>query len=152
MQLFRIHACLCERTRLRIVNLLMEGPLCVRQLQEVLGEPQVKVTKHLAYLKAHGLVSAWQEANWRVQAIVDAPSPALAEQLACLRRCAEEDKELRRDLARLRELRPRIEAAGPPACRRGGTGRAERKKKVEMRAEVAPAAISGTVVNLYSLP
>ncbi|WP_084442228.1 metalloregulator ArsR/SmtB family transcription factor [Termitidicoccus mucosus] len=152
MQLSRIYECLCERTRLRIVNLLMDGPLCVRHLQEALGEPQVKVTKHLAYLKARGLVSARQEANWRVQAITDTPSPALAEHLDCLRRCAREDEELRRDLARLRELRPQIEVGGPAACRRDGRGRVARKKKVETHADVAVAAIPDTVVNLYSLP
>lgn len=85
-------------------------------------------------------------------AITDTPSPALAEHLDCLRRCAREDEELRRDLARLRELRPQIEVGGPAACRRDGRGRVARKKKVETHADVAVAAIPDTVVNLYSLP
>jgi len=33
-------------------KLLLHGPLCVCHFQKVLGEPQVKVSKHLAYLKS----------------------------------------------------------------------------------------------------
>ena len=54
--LVQIYECLCDRTRLRILHLLGQGPLCVCHFQEVLGEAQVKVSKHLAYLRARALV------------------------------------------------------------------------------------------------
>ncbi len=66
MELVRIYQCLCDRTRLRILNLLLQGPLCVCHLQRTLREPQAKVSKHLRYLKARGLVEASKAGNWRI--------------------------------------------------------------------------------------
>ena len=69
MGLIQIYQCLCDLTRLRILNLLTEGELCVCHFQEILSEPQVKVSKHLAYLKARGLVVARKEANWMIYSL-----------------------------------------------------------------------------------
>jgi DNA-binding transcriptional ArsR family regulator len=54
MKLVSIYECLCDATRLRLLNLLLQGPLCVCHLQAVLGESQVKISKHLSYLRARG--------------------------------------------------------------------------------------------------
>ena len=51
-QFFRV---LADRTRLRIVNLLARGPLCVCNIQHVLGQPQSSVSRHLGLLRASGL-------------------------------------------------------------------------------------------------
>jgi ArsR family transcriptional regulator len=48
---------LADRTRLRLINLLVRGTLCVCDLQRILGEPQSTVSRHLAYLKAAGLIT-----------------------------------------------------------------------------------------------
>ena len=45
-----------DRTRLRILHLLRGGELCVCDLVEVLGVPQPKASRHLAYLRKAGLV------------------------------------------------------------------------------------------------
>jgi len=116
MDLIRICQCLCDRTRLRLLNLLLHGPLCVCHFQKVLGEPQVKVSKHLAYLKSHGLVDATREANWRVYRLVAKPTPALKANLACLQDCATEDKIFQRDTARLNKLRAKLGAGRPLCC------------------------------------
>lgn len=58
MKLVQIHRCLGDETRLRILHLLTRGPLCVCHFQEVLRLPQVAVSKHLAYLRENGLVTA----------------------------------------------------------------------------------------------
>ena len=91
MDLVRIYECLCDRTRLRLLALLGGGPLCVCHLQEILGEPQVKVSKHLAYLKERGLVEASREGNWMVYSLPAKPPRELAANLACSRRCAPRD-------------------------------------------------------------
>lgn len=52
-QLFRA---LGERTRLRIVNLLARGSLCVCDIQRILEQPQSSVSRHLALLKSAGLI------------------------------------------------------------------------------------------------
>ncbi len=47
---------LADTTRLRIVNLLLHGELCVCDIQRVLGASQPNVSRHLTYLKNSGLV------------------------------------------------------------------------------------------------
>lgn len=114
MDLVRIYECLCDRTRLRLLALLGGGPLCVCHLQEVLGEPQVKVSKHLAYLKERGLVQARREGNWMVYALPAKPPHELAANLACLQDCTAEDPVFRRDAVKLGKLRsasPRAQAS-----------------------------------------
>ncbi len=100
--LCQVYRCLCDRTRLRILNLLGEGALCVCHLQEVLGEPQVKVSKHLSYLKSHGLVACERRANWMIYRIAERPNRVLEENLRCLQDLRGETAVFKADLARLR--------------------------------------------------
>src|ERR1700690_612973 len=125
MKLVQIYQCLCDQTRLRILNLLGLGELCVCHIQEILGEPQVKVSKHLAYLRAHGLVVATREANWMVYRLPGRPSGELAANLACLQDCAREDPVFRADAGRLRKLMRRFAETSPICC--APEGRAARR-------------------------
>lgn len=106
MKLVQIYQCLCDETRLRLLNLLLRGPLCVCHLQSVLGESQVKISKHLGYLKARGLVTARRSGNWMIHSLPAerARSAELKANLACLQDCAAENAVFRRDLARLGKL------------------------------------------------
>ena len=52
----RVFRGLSDGTRLRILNLLMHGELCVCDIQYVLDSPQPNVSRHLTYLKHSGLV------------------------------------------------------------------------------------------------
>jgi len=117
VELIQIYECFCDRTRLRILNLLCRGPLCVCHVQEILGEPQVKVSKHLAYLKAHGMVTVKREANWRVYSLVSTPPRVLQSNLACLQDCAQEDKIFQRDRQKLHKLRDNLGDDSPVCCR-----------------------------------
>jgi ArsR family transcriptional regulator, arsenate/arsenite/antimonite-responsive transcriptional repressor len=99
--LVKIYQCLCDRTRLRILNVLAQGPLCVCHFQSALGEPQVKVSKHLAYLRARGMVRWRRKGNWVIYSLPARMPRELAANLACLQDCANEDPVFRRDLARL---------------------------------------------------
>jgi ArsR family transcriptional regulator, arsenate/arsenite/antimonite-responsive transcriptional repressor len=116
MDLIKIYECLCEKTRLRIVNLLIQGPLCVCHIQKILKEPQVKISKHLGYLKTHGLVDVRREANWRIYSLVAKPTKALEANLACLQDCAGEDKIFRRDLEKLKVLRCDFDGGSSACC------------------------------------
>ena len=103
MELVTLYECLCDLTRLRMLNLLQKGPLCVCHIQEVLAEPQVKISKHLGYLKTRGLVTARREGNWMIYALPaekDRPA-ALSAHLACLQDSSIEKPIFKRDLARL---------------------------------------------------
>lgn len=106
MKLVQIYECLCDATRLRLLNLLLQGPLCVCHLQSVLGESQVKISKHLGYLKTRGLVTASRQGNWMIYALPTPAdrSPELEANLACLQDCVQENAALKRDLAKLKKL------------------------------------------------
>lgn len=53
-----------DPTRLRILNLLAAGELCVCYFVEILGDPQPKVSRHLAYLRHAGVVDARRDGKW----------------------------------------------------------------------------------------
>jgi ArsR family transcriptional regulator len=113
MDLVSIYECLCDRTRLRILHLLAQQPLCVCHFQDLLGEPQVKISKHLAYLRKRGMVESSREGNWMVYRLPAKPSPELARNLACLQDCAAENKTFKQDLTRLRKSAKAIAECGP---------------------------------------
>lgn len=85
--LIQIYECLCDETRLRILNLLNDGPLCVCHLQEILDEPQVKVSKHLAYLKSKDIVRARRHRNMMIYHLPIEGNEQLEVNLLCLREC-----------------------------------------------------------------
>lgn len=104
MNLVLIHECLCDRTRLRIIHLLLHGPLCVCHLQKILGEPQVKISRHLAYLRRRNMVEVERRGQWMIYQLPVRRDPVLSAQLACLQDCAGEEKVFRGDLERLMKL------------------------------------------------
>lgn len=116
MKLIEIYQCLCDPTRLRILHLLQDGELCVCHFQEILGEPQVKISKHLAYLRTHGLVEARKEANWMIYGLPAKRSAQLTANLACLQDCVSEDPVFRRDAARRAKLADKFAASSPVCC------------------------------------
>ena len=105
MSLIQIYRCLCDETRLRILHLLTRGPLCVCHFQEILKTPQVAVSKHLAYLRAHQLVVARRHQKWMIYRLPHPPSPELDLQLRCLQDCVQSHPVFRQDLKRLQNLK-----------------------------------------------
>ena len=55
---------LADRTRLRLLNLVSAGEVCVCFFVEVLNEPQPKISRHLGVLRNAGLVAARREGKW----------------------------------------------------------------------------------------
>lgn len=108
MELIKIYECLRERTRLRILNLLCSGPLCVCHIQDILEEPQVKVSRHLSYLKTRGLAAVRRDANRMIYSLPAKRSRELEMNLACLQDCASEDNLIKRDNARLTKILNRL--------------------------------------------
>jgi ArsR family transcriptional regulator len=60
-QLFKT---LSDPTRLRLLNLLAQGEVCVCDLHGTLGIDQPKVSRHLAQMKCAGLVAARRNGKW----------------------------------------------------------------------------------------
>ena len=117
MNLIQIYQCFCDRTRLRILHLLTRSPLCVCHFQEILGEPQVKISKHLGYLRSRGMVTPTRDQNWMIYSLPKKQSRELETNLKCLRDCVRSDPVFARDLGKLALLRERCcEPAAVFAC------------------------------------
>jgi ArsR family transcriptional regulator len=99
--LIRIYECLCDETRLRILHLLSHQPLCVCHFQAILNAPQVRISKHLAYLRERALVETRREGAWIVYSLPQNPSRELAENMRCLQDCCLEQAIFTADLRRM---------------------------------------------------
>ena len=105
MKLVQIYRCFCDETRLRILHLLTQGPLCVCHFQDILKEPQVAISKHLAYLRANGLVAAQRHEKWMIYQLPRKVPSELDLQLRCLQDCVQSNPVYREDLKRLKKVR-----------------------------------------------
>lgn len=63
-QLEETFKALADRTRLRILALLGNNEVCVCHIHDSLGLPQPTVSRHLAYLRRTGLVTARRDGVW----------------------------------------------------------------------------------------
>ena len=112
MRLIEIYQCLCDETRLRILHLLTQKPLCVCHFQSILDLPQVAVSKHLAYLKQRGMVEATRHEQWMIYRLPRKGSEALELQLRCLQDCVQSQPVFREDLRRLKRFGCECDWAG----------------------------------------
>ncbi|WFB35531.1 metalloregulator ArsR/SmtB family transcription factor [Kiritimatiellota bacterium B12222] len=103
-KLLAVYKCLCDETRLRILNLLQVSPLCVCHIQHVLDISQVNVSRHLAYLKKHDLVETTRVQNWTIYTLPQDPSPELALNLACLQDLVQTEEIFKQDRNNLSTL------------------------------------------------
>lgn len=94
-----------DPTRTRILKLLETRPLCVCQVQSVLGLAPSTISKHLSLLRHAGLVEDRRDGKWIEYALVRrSHNPHAPGVLALLRRELGDDPVLETDLARLREV------------------------------------------------
>ena len=91
---------LAHPVRIRLLEILVEGPRSVHELQEVLGLDQPIVSQHLAVLRAKNVVEARKEGSGVHYAVRDA---SLRELLAVARKIF--DHHLIGTQTMLRELR-----------------------------------------------
>src|SRR5687767_14718404 len=68
---------LADRTRLRIIGLLVNGEICVCHIHDSLGIPQPMASRHLAYLRRTGLVEARKDGLWVHYRLADLSDPVL---------------------------------------------------------------------------
>jgi ArsR family transcriptional regulator len=83
-QMAALFLSLADGTRLRLLNLMRNGEVCVSSFTEILGQSQPKISRHLAYLRGAGLVEARREGKWMhysVAAGLDEKSRLLLDEL-----------------------------------------------------------------------
>jgi len=73
-----VYGALADPTRLRILALLEDGEVCVCDIHASLGVPQPTASRHLAYLRRAGLVSARRNGVWMHYSLAPVPDPIVA--------------------------------------------------------------------------
>ena len=97
----RFFQALGDQTRLRILNLMSDQELCVCYFVEVIGCPQPKVSRHLAYLRKAGIVSARRDGKWMHYRIAVPPHEGAAEILHQTLAMLKNEKIMQADRVRL---------------------------------------------------
>ena len=64
----------------------------------------------------YGLVVAEREGNWMIYRLPEPRPPELEKNLRCLQDCAQEDRQFRDDLAKLKRCAKALAASGPCGC------------------------------------
>lgn len=63
-ELAQFYAALADGNRLRLLQLMRRGEVCVCHLQAALQTNQPRISRHLAYLKRAGLVESRRDGKW----------------------------------------------------------------------------------------
>lgn len=110
-KLTEIFQALADETRVRLVKVLdaVDSGVCVCELVDALRLPQYQVSRHLAVLKAAGLVQDHKEGTWAYYSLRRDLPPPLDAIIAALR--AASDEISREDRRRL-ELRLALRVGG----------------------------------------
>src|SRR3954470_960713 len=94
-------AALADRTRLRLLNLMRDGEVCVCFLADTLKTNDPKISRHLAYLKRANLVTARRDGKWMHYRINEPSDPAAKKLLDNTLDMLASDPEMQRDQKRL---------------------------------------------------
>ncbi|MBK8465920.1 MAG: metalloregulator ArsR/SmtB family transcription factor [Chloracidobacterium sp.] len=94
-------AALADRTRLRLINLMRNGEVCVCFFAETLGTNNPKISRHLSYLKRASLVTGRRDGKWMHYRLTEPTDKAAAEVFAVTLKMLDQDKEMERDRKRL---------------------------------------------------
>jgi ArsR family transcriptional regulator len=97
----RFFQALGDNTRLRLLNLMGAQEICVCYFVEILGQPQPKISRHLAYLRSAGIVATRREGKWMHYRIVMPPHIGAAQVLRQTLAWMGEERAMQADRARL---------------------------------------------------
>jgi ArsR family transcriptional regulator len=101
-----------DPTRIRILNVLVAGELCVCDIVELLDLSQPTASRHLAYLRRSGLVEVTREWKFAHYRLTTPPTAVHANLITCVRACFLGIESLDGERARA-EARVRARTEGP---------------------------------------
>lgn len=90
-----------DNTRLRLLNLMGDQEICVCYFVEILGGPQPKISRHLAYLRNAGIVEARRDGKWIHYRIVMPPNIGAAQVLRQTLNWLKDERSMQADRSRL---------------------------------------------------
>src|SRR6478735_10727768 len=98
----RMFRAVADPTRLRILNLLVQGELCVCDIVNTLRIPQPTASRHLAYLRKSGLVVPRRDGLWMHYKLAAPHSEFHTKLIACLACSFQDVPQLAKDARRLK--------------------------------------------------
>lgn len=103
-----------DRTRLRILSLLLKKEFCVGDIVEILQVPQPRISRHLAYLRKAELVTVRRAGLWSYYSLTPAETAFQKKLLSCLGNCFSEVPQIQADQTRAAEIK-RAGGCCPPS-------------------------------------
>ncbi len=94
-------AALADRTRLRLLNLMRDGEVCVCFFAETLETNNPKISRHLSYLKRAELVSGRRDGKWMHYRITEPNNEKAAGVFRATMEMLKSDKEMESDRKKL---------------------------------------------------
>ena len=88
---------LADRTRLRLLNLLRDGEVCVCFFAGTLETNNPKISRHLSYLKRASLVTGRRDGKWMHYKLQPPTDPYAADLFDATMKMLEHDAEMKRD-------------------------------------------------------
>ena len=92
---------LADKTRLRLLNLMRDGEVCVCFFAGTLGTNNPKISRHLAYLKRASLVTGRRDGKWMHYSLRRPSDKSAAEVFDATMTMLENDREMKEDRKRL---------------------------------------------------
>ncbi|HUR97841.1 MAG TPA: metalloregulator ArsR/SmtB family transcription factor [Pyrinomonadaceae bacterium] len=95
---------LADRTRLRLLNLLRDGEVCVCFFAGTLGTNNPKISRHLSYLKRAALVTGRRDGKWMHYSLQRPTDKRAADLFDATMNMIDDEPEMKRDRRRLVEF------------------------------------------------
>ena len=90
-------AALADKTRLRLLNLMRDGEVCVCFFAGTLGTNNPKISRHLSYLKRAGLVTARRDGKWMHYSLQQPKDETAASVFDATMKMLESDKQMQKE-------------------------------------------------------
>ena len=100
----RFFRAFADHTRLRLLNLMRGDEVCVCFFTEILGTHQPKISRHLAYLRRAGIVSARRQGQWMHYRVMEPENADAARVLKDVMSWLANDKQKQRERAKAEKL------------------------------------------------
>jgi ArsR family transcriptional regulator len=97
-------AALADKTRLRLLNLMRDGEVCVCFFAGALDTNNPKISRHLSYLKRANLVTGRREGKWMHYSLNEPAEPTAREVFDATMKMIETDSQMTADKQRLLEF------------------------------------------------
>jgi ArsR family transcriptional regulator, arsenate/arsenite/antimonite-responsive transcriptional repressor len=92
---------LADKTRLRLLNLMRDGEVCVCFFAETLGTNNPKISRHLSYLKRANLVVGRRDGKWMHYRLNEPSNKDASEMLKVAMKMFDTDPQMKTDRKRL---------------------------------------------------